>query len=60
MLRRFFIAMAGLLILPVAILAVSLNRNAAHIEWRTAETEHFRFRYPKELEEAAGNIAGIA
>ncbi len=52
--------MAGLLILPVAILAVSLNRNAAHIEWRTAETEHFRFRYPKELEEAAGYIAGIA
>jgi Tol biopolymer transport system component len=40
--------------------AVTFNRNAAQIRWRTAETEHFRFHYPKELEETAGYIAGIA
>ena len=40
--------------------AFTLNRNAAQIEWRTAETAHFRFHYPKELEETAGYIAGIA
>lgn len=40
--------------------AATLNRNAAQIRWRTAETEHFRFHYPKELEETAGYIAGIA
>jgi len=40
--------------------AFTLNRNAAQIDWRTAETPHFRFHYPKELEEQAGYIAGIA
>ena len=49
-----------LLALPLAGFSLSLNRNAAHIEWRTAETTHFRFHYPKELEEAAGIVAAIA
>jgi Tol biopolymer transport system component len=39
---------------------LNLNRNAAHIDWRTAETEHFRFHYPRELGEVAGEVAGIA
>jgi Tol biopolymer transport system component len=40
--------------------AFTLNRNEAHIDWRTAETEHFRFHYAAELEPVAGYIAGIA
>ncbi len=40
--------------------AFTLNRNDAHIQWRTIETEHFRFNYPAELEPVAGFIAGIA
>ncbi len=47
-------------LLPVSVRASGLNRNAANIDWRTAETEHFRLRYPKELEGVAGYIAGIA
>ncbi|MEO7425395.1 MAG: hypothetical protein ABI036_09425 [Fibrobacteria bacterium] len=38
----------------------TFNRNEAHIQWRTSETEHFRFHYPAELEPVAGYIAGIA
>jgi Tol biopolymer transport system component len=40
--------------------AYTFNRNDAHIEWRTAETEHFRFHYAAGLEPVAGYIAGIA
>ncbi len=40
--------------------AFTFNRNDAHIEWRTSETEHFRFHYPAQLEPVAGYIAGIA
>lgn len=40
--------------------AYTFNRNDAHIDWRTAETEHFRFHYAAELEPVAGYIAGIA
>ncbi|MEO6094462.1 MAG: hypothetical protein ABIW76_01890, partial [Fibrobacteria bacterium] len=40
--------------------AFTFNRNEAHIEWRSSETEHFRFHYPAELEPVAGYIAGIA
>ncbi|HLU70436.1 MAG TPA: hypothetical protein VKZ88_06665, partial [Fibrobacteria bacterium] len=40
--------------------ALPLNRNAAHIEWRTVETDHFRFHYPRELAEVSGHVAGIA
>jgi Tol biopolymer transport system component len=40
--------------------AFTLNRNEAHLKWKSAETEHFRFHYPKELEEPAEYIAGIA
>lgn len=40
--------------------AFTLNRNDAHIPWRTVETEHFKFHYPAELEPVAGYIAGIA
>jgi hypothetical protein len=40
--------------------AFTFNRNEAHIDWRTSETEHFRFHYPAELEPVAGYIAGIA
>ncbi|MDB5106444.1 MAG: hypothetical protein JWP91_4133 [Fibrobacteres bacterium] len=40
--------------------AFTFNRNEAHVDWRTAETEHFRFHYPAELEPVAGYIAGIA
>ncbi len=40
--------------------AFTLNRNEAHIQWRTSETEHFRFHYPAELEPVAGYIAAIA
>ena len=58
--RRIFSALAVLLALRATVLPFSLNRNAAHIDWRTAETEHFRFHYAKELEDAAGYIAGIA
>src|SRR6266849_3630830 len=47
-------------LLPVMAAGFSLNRNAAHIEWRTAETEHFRFHYAKELEDVAATVAGIA
>jgi len=58
---RFFRVGAALLaLLPAMAMAFSLNRNAANIDWRTAETEHFRLRYPKELEGVAGYIAGIA
>jgi Tol biopolymer transport system component len=48
------------LIMPPTTHALSLNRNAAHIEWRTVETEHFRFHYPRELTEVTGHVAGIA
>lgn len=47
-------------LLSPAASAYSFNRNEAHIEWKSSETEHFRFTYPKELEDAAGYIAGIA
>ncbi len=40
--------------------AFTFNRNDAHIEWRTSETEHFRFHYPAQLESVAGYIAGVA
>ncbi|MBW8889928.1 MAG: PD40 domain-containing protein [Fibrobacteres bacterium] len=40
--------------------ASSFNRNEAHIDWRTVETEHFRFHYAAQLEPVAGYIAGIA
>lgn len=49
-----------LLALPALAHAFTWNRNAANIDWRTSETEHFRFHYPKELTDAAGEIAGIA
>ncbi len=55
--RRILVA---LLFLTAGVFGFSLNRNAAHIEWRTAETAHFRFHYPKELEDVAGTVAGIA
>ncbi|HEX2612493.1 MAG TPA: hypothetical protein VHO02_02735 [Fibrobacteria bacterium] len=62
--RRVFGALRALLpallALPAVAGAFTWNRNAAHIDWRTAETEHFRFHYPKELTEQAGEIAGIA
>lgn len=38
----------------------TFNRNEAHLQWRSAETKHFRFHYPKELEEPAEYIARIA
>lgn len=38
----------------------TFNRNEAHVDWRSSETEHFRFTYPRELEPAAEYIAGIA
>ncbi len=64
MFRRLFGALRALLpvllALPAAGEAFTWNRNAAHIEWRTAETEHFRFHYPKELADVAGEIAAIA
>jgi Tol biopolymer transport system component len=50
----------ALLALPASAHAFTWNRNAAHIDWRTAETAHFRFHYPKELADAAGEVAGIA
>lgn len=40
--------------------AFTFNRNEAHLHWRSAETQHFRFHYPKELEEPAEYIAQIA
>ncbi|MDB5049692.1 MAG: hypothetical protein JWO30_2763 [Fibrobacteres bacterium] len=53
------IALAGILFSASAH-AFTLNRNEAHIEWRTSETAHFRFHYPAQLEPVAGYIAGIA
>lgn len=61
----------GASIVPAALLAAgllsatparafTLNRNEAHIDWRTSETEHFRFHYPAQLEPVAGYIAAIA
>jgi len=43
-----------------ALTAGSFNRNAAHIEWRTVETNHFRFHYPRDLSPVTGHVAGIA
>lgn len=40
--------------------AFTWNRNEAHLRWRSAETEHFKFNYPVELEAPAEYIAGIA
>lgn len=51
---------AALLALPSPAASASLNRNEAHIRWKSAETPHFRFTYPADLEEVAGYIAGIA
>src|SRR5690606_15027601 len=45
---------------PVAAEPPVFNRNAAHIDWRTAETPHFRFHYPPELGQAAGHLAAVA
>jgi hypothetical protein len=60
-LKRLILGAAlGLAFAPSSPVAATFNRNAAHIEWRTAETQHFRFHYPKELEEVAGYTAGIA
>ncbi len=50
----------GLALLPALALGFSLNRNAAQIDWRTVETEHFRIHYPKELEGVAAYVAGVA
>ncbi len=61
MTRHALCALAALFLLHGAHAGgFTLNRNAAHIDWRTAETEHFRFHYPRELEDVAGHIAGIA
>lgn len=57
-LSRFLLLAAALLFADAN--ALTLNRNAAHVEWRTVETDHFRFHYPRELEEVAGHIAGVA
>lgn len=51
---------ASLLFAATAAGAFTLNRNDAHIPWRTVETEHFKFNYPADLEPVAGYIAGIA
>jgi len=48
------------LLSPLSAEAFTLNRNEAHLHWRSVETEHFRFHYPAELEEPAEYIAGIA
>ena len=48
------------LVLAASSLAFTLNRNEAHIRWRSTETQHFRFHYPAELEPAAEYAAGIA
>ncbi|MFC1585223.1 TolB family protein [Fibrobacterota bacterium] len=51
----------ALLILALFVNAQSsFNRNEAHLNWKTAETEHFRFYYDKQLEEVAEYISGIA
>ena len=50
----------GSLLFGTSAMAFTLNRNDAHIPWRTVETEHFRFNYPADLEPVAGYIAGIA
>jgi hypothetical protein len=36
------------------------NRNEAHINWKVAETENFRFYYEKPLEDVAEYVAGVA
>jgi Tol biopolymer transport system component len=59
-LRALLPALLALSALPAGAGDFTWNRNAAHIDWRTAETEHFRFHYPRELTDAAGEIAGIA
>ncbi len=62
--RRFHFLFAALLfgvfLHSIPVEAFTLNRNDAHIPWRTVETEHFKFNYPAELEPVAGYIAGIA
>jgi hypothetical protein len=40
--------------------AFTFNRNEAQLDWRTSETEHFRFHYDAKLEPVAGYIAAIA
>ncbi len=50
----------GLFTPPGQAHASSFNRNEAHLEWKTVETEHFRFHYAKSLEPVAEYIAGIA
>jgi len=67
--RRFFPSHPGmrlpafalfLLLCSVSARAFTWNRNEAHVDWRTTETEHFRFHYAAEIEPAAGYIAAIA
>ncbi|MDQ3000287.1 MAG: hypothetical protein M3Y08_03360 [Fibrobacterota bacterium] len=53
------LALLGLLSVASA-QAFTLNRNEAHIDWRTTETEHFRFHYPAHLESVSGYIGAIA
>ncbi len=50
----------ALFLIPIPSRAFTLNRNEAHIDWRTAETEHFRFHYAAQLEPVAGYIAALA
>jgi hypothetical protein len=52
--------LAFLLLSASSASAFTFNRNDAHIDWRTSETEHFRFHYAAHLAPAAGYIAGIA
>ncbi len=60
-LRRCLHLLAAFSVLyPATASARTLNRNAANIRWQTVETDHFRFHYPRELEEVTGEIAGIA
>jgi Tol biopolymer transport system component len=60
--RLAFLAplLASVLSLPGLSHSFSFNRNGAHINWKSSETEHFRFTYPAEIEPAAEYIAGIA
>ena len=58
--RLHFALLGVALFFATSLGAFTLNRNDAHIKWRSFETEHFIFNYPAELEPIAGYIAGIA
>ncbi|MBF0431310.1 MAG: hypothetical protein HQK83_08535, partial [Fibrobacteria bacterium] len=62
LMKNIYFWMAGLFLFCLfhEVSAYSFNRNQSHLNWKVAETEHFRFYFDKKMEPVAEYVAGIA